>query len=185
MAQVLKEEIRERIYNAAVDVFFDQGYIPATMQQIGEKAGVPAGLIYSYYKNKAGLFDAVVAPALFNWQRVFGEIEQRSEVATTFPLEERKLLTAIFEYRTPFLILVDKSVGTKYEGCREEIIYEVERHIGASLAKHKKRYDPLFSHILAGNFITSLLEILYHYQSEEWALSMLEELSGLFHPRND
>lgn len=34
-------------------------------------AKIPTGLIYSYYKNKGSLFDAVLRPVLYDWERVF------------------------------------------------------------------------------------------------------------------
>ena len=50
MVQVLKKEIRVRIFEAALDVFYQKDFKSATMQEIAEKAGVPTGLIYSYFK---------------------------------------------------------------------------------------------------------------------------------------
>ena len=70
MAQVLKDEIREKILAAALDEFFDRGYKLAAMRNIAAKAQIPTGLIYSYYKNKADLFDAILRPVLYDWERV-------------------------------------------------------------------------------------------------------------------
>ena len=62
MAQVLKEEIREKILKAALEEFYCRGYKSSAMRNIAEKAKIPTGLIYSYYKNKEALFDAVLRP---------------------------------------------------------------------------------------------------------------------------
>lgn len=56
MAQVLKDEIREKIRKAALQEFFDKGYKSAAMRNIALEAKIPTGLIYSYYKNKEELF---------------------------------------------------------------------------------------------------------------------------------
>ena len=64
MAQVLKDEIRENILKAALQEFFDKGYQSAAMRNIATQAKIPTGLIYSYYKNKDALFDAVLRPVL-------------------------------------------------------------------------------------------------------------------------
>ena len=70
MAQVLKEEIRENILKAALQEFFDKGYKTAAMRNIARQAKIPTGLIYSYYENKDALFDAVLRPVLYDWERV-------------------------------------------------------------------------------------------------------------------
>ena len=70
MAQVLKDEIREKILAAALDEFYDSGYKMAAMRNIAANAQIPTGLIYSYYKNKADLFDAILRPVLYDWERV-------------------------------------------------------------------------------------------------------------------
>ena len=65
MAQVLKDEIKENILKAALQEFFENGYKSAAMRNIAEKAKIPTGLIYSYYKNKEALFDAVLRPVMY------------------------------------------------------------------------------------------------------------------------
>lgn len=56
MAQVLKDDIKERIFAAALDEFFEKDFKTATMRDIAVRAGIPTGLIYSYYKNKQADF---------------------------------------------------------------------------------------------------------------------------------
>jgi len=47
--QVLKEKVKEKIYQAAVEEFYKKGYLKAKMQDIAKKAGISVGLTYSYY----------------------------------------------------------------------------------------------------------------------------------------
>lgn len=70
MAQILKDEIRERILAAALDEFYERGYKLAAMRSIAAKAKISASLTYSYYKNKAELFDVVIRPVLYDWGQV-------------------------------------------------------------------------------------------------------------------
>jgi len=56
MSQVLKEEVKKRIYYAAIEEFYAHNYYLVKMKDIAERAGVPTGLIYSYYVNKKDLF---------------------------------------------------------------------------------------------------------------------------------
>ena len=59
--QVLKEEIRNRILTAAEKIFYEQDFRSAKLTDIAEEADIPVALIYTYFKNKEVLFDAVVA----------------------------------------------------------------------------------------------------------------------------
>ena len=49
LMQVLKAEIRERIFDAGVQVFYKKDFRSAKMQEIAERAGVSVSLLYSYY----------------------------------------------------------------------------------------------------------------------------------------
>ena len=84
MPQVLKDEIREKILVAALDEFFNRGYKLAAMRNIAANAQIPTGLIYSYYKNKADLFDAILSPVLYDWERVLtaGEKNESRHLGT-------------------------------------------------------------------------------------------------------
>lgn len=76
MAQVLKDEIFERIFHAGVDVFYEKDYRSAKMQEIAERAGIPVSLIYNYHKNKAELFDKIASSLHVNYDKIAFEEEQ-------------------------------------------------------------------------------------------------------------
>lgn len=182
MPQVLKEEIRARIQAAALEEFFEQGYSAAAMRRIAEEARVPTGLIYSYYKNKETLFDAVLLPVLYDWQRVLSEGSPSpskhtgNEVYCLSKGEIRCLLN-LFDHHREFILLMDKSAGTKYAGEKEKLIGDIEAHLNAHPPEDA---DSLFLHIIASNFVDGLLQIMYHYQGKEWAVSLLEKLSKMY-----
>ncbi|MDY5742525.1 MAG: helix-turn-helix domain-containing protein, partial [Lachnospiraceae bacterium] len=52
MAQVLKEEVRNRILEAAEKVFYKKDYRGAKLTEIAKEADIPVALIYTYFKNK-------------------------------------------------------------------------------------------------------------------------------------
>jgi AcrR family transcriptional regulator len=51
---------RERILEAALQVFADRGYNAASVAEIGERAGVAKSVMYHHFGSKAGLFEAIV-----------------------------------------------------------------------------------------------------------------------------
>lgn len=52
-------ETRDRILDAAEDVFNESGYSNTTLNEIAEAAGVTRGAIYWHFKNKEDLFQAM------------------------------------------------------------------------------------------------------------------------------
>lgn len=54
------EDRREQIIDAAMSVFARKGFVKATNKDIAREAGITAGLIYHYFKNKEDLLAAVL-----------------------------------------------------------------------------------------------------------------------------
>ena len=64
MARCTKEEAfatHEQLLDAAERVFYEQGVSRTSLQAIAEAAGVSRGAIYWHFKNKADLFNAMMA----------------------------------------------------------------------------------------------------------------------------
>ncbi len=53
-------ETREKLINAAQDVFIEKGYDSATTREITERADLGAGTFYVHFKDKRLIFDALV-----------------------------------------------------------------------------------------------------------------------------
>lgn len=179
MAQVLKDDIRENILKAALKEFFEKGYKSAAMRNIAENAKIPTGLIYSYYKNKEALFDAVLSPVLYDWERVMeaGDANHSKEIYGLSNAETQCLLN-LFEHRMECIILFDKSDGTKYEKEKDRFIGAIEEHLN----KYKKdpSIDEIFVHIIANNFADGLMQVMHHYKGKEWAVMILHKLSEMY-----
>jgi TetR/AcrR family transcriptional regulator len=62
------DDHRERLVDAARDLFAEAGYAATSLRQISLRAGVTPALAHYYFKDKTGLFDAVarerIAPLL-------------------------------------------------------------------------------------------------------------------------
>ena len=60
MARVRKgDDKRDRIMNAAITTFAQNGYHQATMAAVAREAGVAAGTIYLYFKSKDDLLISI------------------------------------------------------------------------------------------------------------------------------
>lgn len=51
---------RERLLQAAVDLFFEKGYASTSIREIGTKAGITNSLIYHYFTNKEEMLFEIV-----------------------------------------------------------------------------------------------------------------------------
>ncbi|SPJ15026.1 Transcriptional regulator, TetR family [Syntrophobacter sp. SbD2] len=74
---------KERILEAALEVFSHKGFHPATMDEIAEKAGVGKGTLYRYFETKEKLFAELVRLRLEELGATAGSvIDGRDDVLT-------------------------------------------------------------------------------------------------------
>lgn len=67
-------EKAERILNAAIVRFAQNGYTQTTISQIAKASGVSFGTVFTYYENKEALFRAAVLDRLHSWEPLFLDI---------------------------------------------------------------------------------------------------------------
>jgi AcrR family transcriptional regulator len=70
-----KEEAKQRIIQAALDVYSEKGYHEATMEDIAQKLGVTKGALYLYFKSKDELLNVIIK----RWDRSIRNILPSSE----------------------------------------------------------------------------------------------------------
>ncbi len=184
MPQVLKEEVFERIFQAGVDVFYEKDYRSARMQEIAEKAGIPVSLIYNYYKNKEELFEKIASTVKIDFERIADEEEKEPE---GLPSEKYKdvteeyLLDLLENYKL-FVILMDKSQGTRYEGEKDRLIGILQAHIKRQMDKKgQTACDDMLCHILATNFTEGILEVARHYKNRDYARTLLSLVTQCYY----
>lgn len=183
MAQVLKEEIRANILKVALDEFYSKDFKSATMRDIAKKANIPTGLIYSYYKNKQDLFNEVVRPVCFDWSKILQQYNPpKNDSLDRLSNMEKEFILKLFDYQREFIVLIDKSAGTDYQHEKAKMIKIIEEHIQNAWNNLNMEYDDIFIHILASNFMESLLEVMRHFKNKEWASKILNQLTQLFFP---
>lgn len=81
MARHLDKEKRDRIINAALEAFGDHGFGNTSMKLIAERAGLAAGTIYTYFSDKAALFETAVEET---WQEFMDELSRIGDRAEEF-----------------------------------------------------------------------------------------------------
>ncbi|WP_278590902.1 TetR/AcrR family transcriptional regulator [Olsenella uli] len=182
--QILKEEVRERILAAAVQVFYEKDFRSAKMQDIARLADVSASLLYSYFENKEKLFEGVVSSVPFDFDRIAREEE--SIIADTpserYQIAAEEPLLNMLAHHKLLVILIDKSQGTAYEHAKDDFVESIERHIRYMMNERAVlRYPDLLAHVLASNFVESLMEVARHYSSENEAREMLALIAQCYY----
>ena len=61
MAQILKDESRNAIIEAAKEEFLDNGYKNASMRKIAKKSNMTVGNLYRYFKSKEDINEQIVS----------------------------------------------------------------------------------------------------------------------------
>ena len=88
-------ETREQVLKAALKHFANAGYAATSVQQIVSDAGVSKPVLYYHFRDKAGLFEALVNHALDERLRLMQEAAARGK---TFREKAREILIAVFEH---------------------------------------------------------------------------------------
>lgn len=177
MVQVLKENVKQKIYSAAVEEFYKKGYTNATIRSIAGKADIPSGLVYTYYKNKIDLLGAIVEPIFGMIKRTMNKEENSGfkHPFENFKKIELNLFLNLFDKRRELIILIDRSNGTKYDNAKETIIKMTEIHIKKSFKKRDVTiYNDFLVHILANSFIEGIFEVIRHCKNKKSAKEMME-----------
>lgn len=149
MPQVLKEEVRDRIVNAAEVVFAARGYRGATMAAIAERAGLSTGNLYRYFRSKSGLFEHMLGPGFVEtFDRLLEErvasLSAQELTAPSDPAREAdaRMLRFWFAHRLRVVVLLDRAEGSTHAGFGPRFVArlssmvatQLERELGRSLS---------------------------------------------------
>lgn len=128
MAQVLKQEVRDRIVAAALRCFSRKGVAATTMSEIAEQAEVAVANLYRYYENKDALFAAVVPDELV---ATFDALLAKSAHAHSFVADGSaprdlsaagELLDFWLGHRHAVIVLLELSEGTPHERFAQRFV---------------------------------------------------------------
>ena len=118
------EETRERILDAALNIFSNKGYHDTRMDEIVEASDTSKGAIYFYFPNKERLFLALVDQfADLLERKVIEAVEGEEEGIGRVRAALQACLETFGRYRRPAKILLIQAVGlgTVFEKKRIEV----------------------------------------------------------------
>ena len=164
--QVLKDEIRDNILRVAEDLFYEKGFEEATTRGIAALVGISVSNLYLYYENKEALFSAVVDPFhQYINLRLSKFLERKNPEEDISERICELVMDFVVKDHRKFILLADKSRGTKYEDAKMKAVRILQGHIKSMLSK--VIYDKeLMSFIFANNLISGIIEIARNYRDE-------------------
>jgi Transcriptional regulator len=179
--QVLKDEIKNKILQVATQEFLAKGFCSASTREIVKKVHVSKGNLYHYFPSKEDLFNTIVTP-FYRELSCFLQQLWAHETGESFTPEKVEFMTKriaefIRDHRNEFILIMDKSEGTQYAGFKKEITAAIQSHFEKNVKPgYKNKPDSRISimHIIAGNFIETLLAIAKDSQDDGEAVCILE-----------
>ena len=193
MAKVM-EGVSERILACAKEEFLEKGYSDASLRTIAAKADTTTGSIYSRFKDKEGLFGALVEPTADHLAEMFLELQERFHglEAEEQPKKMESYVTGgmmwmldyVYNHFEEFQLLLDASYGTKFQDFVERLV-EIETEYTykyMDVTQFQKGDGECvvteeFIHIMTRAMFESMFEVVRHKMPKETAkryLHMIE-----------
>lgn len=112
-----EERRKEKILEAAFNVFSSKGFHKTTMDDIAREAGVSKGTCYQYFKGKEAIFTATIGVTL---ERLLSEAEKAASIATD-PIERLGLKGLTFITRYADLQMMTMGLFTEILGGNKRL----------------------------------------------------------------
>ena len=190
------EGVSERILECATAEFLEKGYTDASLRTIAAAAGTSTNSIYVRFRDKEGLFSAIVEPVLNEMismfariQETFHQLDSRAQVVILPDYSANGMETLIdFMYDHPdeFRLLLDASHGTRFHNFVDEMVrIEVEytyKYMAATGYPETigDAMTETVLHIVTTSYFEGIFEVIRHGMSRDEAKKYIS-LLGRYH----
>lgn len=190
------KETRQLLIESAKTEFMEKGFQKASLRTICKNAGVTTGALYFFFSNKEDLFSAIVEKpyrALINTLTehynehnvIFGTALVTTEIEEAFVPGSHDdamyiLVHLMYKNYDAFRLLLEKSQGTRYENCVDEVVELTEKSF-VSMAKRMEQLKPglkvneYMCHWLTHISIDAFIHMLTHVSDEETATRYIKK----------
>ena len=175
----LKHELntREKILNAAKREFLEKGFAGTNVRAVAQRAGVTTGALYNLFKNKDGIFEALVGGVFGEFLNILAyndvfearELDMKAgDLSEITEMSRRRFLRMIeFFYANwdAMKLLVCCAKGSSFEHIFDKAIDLTEKETlrlltmdGVKMSRRIK----FFIHVMVTSHFENLKEIFYH-----------------------
>lgn len=190
------EGVSEKILSCAKKEFLEKSYTDASLRTIAAEADTSTNSIYVRFKDKEGLFTAIVEPILNEMlsrfvqiQEKFHQMDSRAQAEGMVEYAAKSmdgLIDYIYDHQEEFHLLLDASYGTRFHRFIDEMVQvEVEytyKYMEA-INYPKMMGDAVTQtvlHIVNTSYFEGIFEVIRHDMSREEAKSYVA-LLGRYH----
>ena len=188
-----EKESREKLIISAKKEFMEKGFEKASLRAICSAAGLTTGAIYFFFKDKNGLFGAVIDEPL---NRIITAIEQHFSEDMETDIADfqhtsgdhddfaEQMIEALYADRDAMIIMLEKASGSSYDGIIDRFVGLIEKHnyalaenyLAAFPDKHINEYMlHWFSHVQINAFV----HLLTHVEDKECALKEIRPVMDM------
>lgn len=191
------EGVYERILECAKKEFLEKGYTDASLRTIAANAGTSTQSIYVRFRDKEGLFSAIVEPAADAFmvqfcqvQETFHEFDpetQRKEVGEYSAGEMLKMVDYMYDNLDAFRLLLDASYGTRFQNFVDQLVAIEEDYtwkwmeVTGSASELNAAMPRELYHMVVTAYFEGIFEVIRHEMSRENAKKYISMLGRYHH----
>ena len=173
---------RDEIINAALELFFEQGYEGTSVRSIMKKAGAEIGLFYYYFNSKDEVFDIAVERFVESYRPGFDDAYSKGVV------DPHQALSIYFEFVRRCTVEFRAKYGETLHWAVRRAIREraleimepyLEKIIGL-LVESGMQEPPVDRHVLAIILTNGVGSVILHADAVDW-LAALPEMKKAVH----
>ena len=188
------EGVYEAVLACAKKEFLEKGYTDASLRTIAQEAGTSTSSIYTRFKDKEGLFEAIVGPASLPDERnVSGNSGKLSWAGrggsgsgngpVYHSRHQMELLDFIYEHFEEFYLLINGAGGSRFASFLDELVqievdytYKYMEVIGCETVKSGLVTEE-FLHIIVTAYFNGMFEVVRHRMPKADAVKYIRLLN--------
>jgi AcrR family transcriptional regulator len=188
-----ENENREKLLQSAKKEFLEKGFAKASLRKISAEADMTTGAVYFFFKDKDGLFGAVVEKPLQSIIAAIGahfsadlqtDVSEFQHTAGDHDDFAEQLISLLYADRDALLILLQKSAGSSYEDIVDRLIAMIEQHNTAlanqyAAAYPGKRVNEYLLHWFSHVQINAFVHLITHEPDEQKARKSVKPVLDL------
>lgn len=170
---------KERLLQSGKEEFLQHGFQNASLRRICANAGVTTGALYFFFRNKEDLFGSIVGKPLAAYHELIERSAKKEiEDVSSATGNEENLMRLLMTYREEFILLLEKSAGTKYENCLTEYKANLEKVTAAFFEKYAPgKANGRLIQLIVSMRVQGYLEIIHGNDTLEEAMKLAKYIS--------
>ena len=188
------EGVYEAVLACAKKEFLEKGYTDASLRTIAQEAGTSTSSIYTRFKDKEGLFEAIVGACRlpdernvsWKFRKTFHALDeevQEAEMGRYTSRHQMELLDFIYEHFEEFYLLINGAGGSRFASFLDELVqievdytYKYMEVIGCETVKSGLVTEE-FLHIIVTAYFNGMFEVVRHRMPKADAVKYIRLLN--------